>query len=197
MRSGRSKEKWDLFFTFVRIGLFTFGGGYAMIPMIENICVEEKNWISHDDMMNIAVISESTPGPIAVNCATFVGYRQKGIAGALTATFGITLPSFAVIYLISVLFDNFLEFPLIAHAFQGIKIAVGILVLGAAVRMIKKMQKKLLPCILLIGAAGSMLFIDAFALRFSSISLMLIAGSISLAVFLVQGKRAGERRESV
>ena len=79
----------ELFLTFAKIGLFTFGGGYAMISMIENACVENKKWISHDDMMNITVIAESTPGPIAINCATFVGYKQRGLIGAIVATMGI------------------------------------------------------------------------------------------------------------
>ena len=99
----------DLFLTFAQIGLFTFGGGYAMISLIENACVERKHWITHDDMMNITVIAESTPGPIAVNCATFVGYRQKGLPGALAATLGLILPSFVIIYAVSVFLDSFLE----------------------------------------------------------------------------------------
>ena len=97
----------DLFLTFAQIGLFTFGGGYAMISLIENACVERKHWITHDDMMNITVIAESTPGPIAVNCATFVGYRQNGLFGALAATLGLILPSFVIIYAVSVFLDSF------------------------------------------------------------------------------------------
>ena len=81
----------DLFLTFAKIGLFTFGGGYAMIPLIEDNCVTRKQWISHDEMMNITVISESTPGPIAINCATYIGYKQKGIGGAVAATVGMAL----------------------------------------------------------------------------------------------------------
>ena len=88
----------ELFLTFAEIGLFTFGGGYAMIPMIEHSCVEKKKWISHDDMMNITIIAESTPGPIAINCATFVGYKQKGLSGAIAATIGLVLPSFIIIF---------------------------------------------------------------------------------------------------
>ena len=112
-----------------------------MISMIENICVENKKWISHDDMMNITVIAESTPGPIAINCATFVGYKQKGLIGAIAATMGIVFPSFAIIYLIAILMDDFLEITVIANAFKGIKLAVGILILDAALKMIQKMQK--------------------------------------------------------
>jgi chromate transporter len=87
----------ELFLTFVKIGLFTFGGGYAMLSIIENICVEKKNWITHDEMMNITVIAESTPGPIAINCATYVGYKKGKLPGAILATFGVAIPSFIII----------------------------------------------------------------------------------------------------
>ncbi len=177
----------DLFLTFAKIGLFTFGGGYAMISMIEHNCVEEKKWISHDEMMNITVIAESTPGPIAINCATHVGYKQYGFAGALGATFGIVMPSFAIIYLISMFLDNFLEVAIIANAFKGIKIAVGFLVLDAAVTMMKKMQKKKQPRVIMICSCVAMLTINVFALKFSSISLMIIAGAVSLVLFMVKG----------
>ena len=135
----------DLFLTFAKIGLFTFGGGYAMISLIENSCVEKNQWITHDEMLNVTVIAESTPGPIAINCATFVGYKKAGILGAVIATLGIVVPSFAVIYWISMFLDNFLEIALIANAFRGIKIAVGILILDAGITMVKKMHKKFLP----------------------------------------------------
>ena len=187
----------ELFLTFAKIGLFTFGGGYAMISLIENTCVEKKRWITHDDMMNITVIAESTPGPIAINCATFVGYRQGGFFGALTATFGMVLPSFVIIYLISMFLDNFLEIALIAGAFRGIKAAVGILILDAAFKMIKKMQKNILSLTIMLGACIVMLLINIFSLHFSSILLMLTAAFISLMVFIVQGETArkgGEKK---
>lgn len=177
----------DLFLTFAKIGLFTFGGGYAMISMIENACVERKQWITHDDMMNVTVIAESTPGPIAINCATFVGYRQKGFAGATVATLGMILPSFATIFLISRFLNNFLELTWIAHAFQGIKLAVGILILDAALTMIKKMHKKLVSRIIMLCSFAVMLFINIFSWNVSSISLMLVAAVVSLVIFLIQG----------
>lgn len=177
----------DLFLTFAKIGLFTFGGGYAMISMIENACVEKKQWITHDDMMNVTVIAESTPGPIAINCATFVGYRQKGFVGALVATLGMVLPSFVIIYLISMFLDNFLEITLIASAFKGIKIAVGILILDAAITMIRKMHKKPIPRIIMVCSFAAMLLINIFAWNFSSISLMLVAAIVSFTIFLIQG----------
>ena len=180
----------ELFLTFARIGLFTFGGGYAMIPLIEDICVEKKKWITHDEMMNLAVIAESTPGPIAINCATFVGFRQGGLTGAAAATVGMTVPSFCIIFLISMFLDDFLTITWIAHAFMGIKIAVGILIVDAAVKMIRKMKKRPVPLAFLICAFLAMLVIDIFALRISSITLMLTAGVISLAIFAV-GRRDG------
>ena len=177
----------DLFLTFAKIGLFTFGGGYAMISMIEHNCVELKGWITHDEMMNVTVIAESTPGPIAINCATFTGYKKAGFIGALAATLGIVVPSFIVIYLISIFLDNFLELTIIANAFKGIKIAVGILILDAAITMIKKMPKKKLPKAIMICSCIAMLCINIFAWNFSSISLMLIAAAISLSIFLLKG----------
>ena len=180
----------DLFFTFAKIGLFTFGGGYAMLSIIENNCVERKQWITQDEMMNITVIAESTPGPIAINCATFTGYKKAGFIGALAATLGIIVPSFALIYLISMFLDNFLELTVIAHAFKGIKIAVGLLILDAAFTMIGKMQKKLLTRTIMICSCLAMLCINIFAWNFSSISLMLIAAAVSLTVFLLNGKSA-------
>ena len=177
----------DLFLTFAKIGLFTFGGGYAMISVIENTCVERKQWITHDEMLNVTVIAESTPGPIAINCATFTGYKKAGFMGALVATFGIVLPSFVVIYLISILLDNFLELTIIANAFKGIKIAVGLLILDAAITMIKKMHKKKLPRAIMICSCIAMLCINIFAFDFSSIALMIIAAVVSLTVFVIHG----------
>lgn len=177
----------DLFLTFAKIGLFTFGGGYAMISMIENNCVERKQWISHDEMMDITVIAESTPGPIAINCATFTGYKKAGIMGAIVATLGMIVPSFTVIYLISMFLDNFLELTLIANAFKGIKIAVGFLILDAAITMVKKMHKKVLPRTIMVCSCIVMLCINIFALNFSSISLMLVAAVISLTMFIASG----------
>lgn len=177
----------DLFLTFGKIGLFTFGGGYAMIALIDHTCVEKKRWITHDEMMDITVIAESTPGPIAINCATFVGYKQRGFIGALAATVGMILPSFCIIYLISLFLDRFLEIAWIAHAFQGIRIAVGLLILDAAMKMFQKMPKKRMPRAVMLCGFGAMLLADLLSLRVSSILLMLAAGLVSLALFLVKG----------
>lgn len=186
-----------LFLTFAKIGLFTFGGGYAMISLIENICVEQKKWISHEEMMDVTVIAESTPGPIAINCATYVGYKKDGIWGAIFATLGVVTPSFVIIYLISVFSENFLEITWIASAFKGIRIAVGILILDAGINMFIKMKKKVIPCAITGCSFAVMFLISFFARSFSSIFLMLIAGVVSLVISLIQGapsERGGEKR---
>jgi len=175
----------SLFAIFFKIGLFTFGGGYAMIPIIENICVDEKKWITHDDMMNVTVVAESTPGPVAINLATFVGYKQRGLMGAISATLGVITPSFIIIFLISMFLDNFMEITIIANAFKGIRIAVGILIFDAAIRMITKMKKRPFAIIILVCSFAAMMLINIYSLTFSSVSIMLIAGAISLAIYMV------------
>ena len=191
----------DLFFTFAKIGLFTFGGGYAMIPMMERNCVEIKGWITHDEMLNVTIIAESTPGPVSINCATFVGYRQAGLWGAIVATLGMVLPSFVIIYAISIFMENFLEISIIANAFKGIKIAVGLLILDAGLNMIGKMRKQrrkantdeakaprtvALQAAIMVISCAMMLSINIFSWHISSIILMLAAAVVSLAVFMAR-----------
>ena len=185
----------ELFLTFAKIGAFTFGGGYAMISLIEHTCVGEKQWIAHDEMMNITVIAESTPGPIAINCATYVGYKQKGLAGAAAATVGMVLPSFVIILVISKFLDRFLEIGWVASAFRGIKIAVAILIIDAALKMFEKMKKKALPLIIMGCACAAMLASELFALHVSTVVLLLAAAFVSLSVFMIRksgGKEAGK-----
>ena len=185
----------NLFLVFAKIGLFTFGGGYAMLSMIEHICVVQKQWITDEDLATVTVIAESTPGPIAINCATFVGYRQKGVAGALAATLGVGLPSFVIIFLISIFLDRFLEIAWVANAFKGIRIAVGILIVDVAVRMISKMPKDKLRIAVLVSASVIMLLINIFSWKISTIVLLLAAALVSLAVFLFQGLPSGKGGE--
>ena len=185
----------DLFLTFAKIGLFTFGGGYAMISLIENDCVEKKRWITHDEMMDVTVIAESTPGPIAINCATYVGYKKGRLPGAIIATLGIVLPSFIIIFLISKFFDRFLEITWVANAFRGIKIAVGILIVDAAVKMLIKMKKKPMPMIMVVCSAVAMILISIFSVNISSMVLMIVSAFIGIVAFII-GSHAnkGEKR---
>lgn len=186
------KTLWELFLTFFKIGLFTFGGGYAMLGVIEENCVDKKGWITHDDMMNVTVIAESTPGPVAINCATFAGYRTAGVPGAVLATLGVVLPSFIIIYLISMFLDRFLEITVVANAFKGIRIAVGFLILNAGIKMVKKMKRTPLPMTLLIASFIAMMLINIFSWKFSTIFMLLIAGAIGFAAYLVDRKGGKE-----
>lgn len=190
-RNNMGNLLWQLFSVFFRVGLFTFGGGYAMISVVEDACVDRRGWITKEEMDDLIVVAESTPGPIAINCATFVGGRQGGFWGAAAATLGMILPSFLVIFAISRFLDRFLEIRAVASAFKGVKLAVGILVLDAGLRMLRRMPKKPLPLAILILTLGLMLLVNFAALRLSSVVLMLAAAALSLAVFAAK-KRGGE-----
>ena len=121
----------ELFLTFGKVGIFTFGGGYAMIPLIQKEIVETKKWITNDDILEILAIAESTPGPIAINAATFTGYRVSGIFGAFCATMGVVLPSFFIILGLSYVMREFQELEPVQYAFTGIRAAVLALVIKA------------------------------------------------------------------
>ncbi len=173
----------DLFCTFFKIGCFTFGGGYAMIAIIEDACVDKKKWITHDDMMNVTVVAESTPGSIGINCSTFVGYRQAGMAGAVSATIGMVLPSFLIILAISYFLDDLLTIPWVDRAFQGIRVAVGIIIADAGIKMLKKTEKTPFTIAMILVSFLAMALIDIFSLKISSIVLMLFAALAGIALF--------------
>jgi len=180
----------ELFLTFAKIGLFTFGGGYAMIAVVEDTCVGQKKWITHEEMMELIVLAESTPGPIAINCATYVGYKEKGILGAVAATVGMVLPSLVIIYAISMFLNRFLEIGIIASAFKGIKVGVSVIIINAGVKLLKDVPKTGLPRIILFCAFAAMLLINALALDFSTVWLLVAAGVVGLSVYLVKGGAA-------
>ena len=185
----------QLFFSFMKVGLFTFGGGYAMISVITDTCVEKKQWLTQDEMMDLTVVAESTPGPIAINCATYAGYKMAGMTGAVLATLGIVIPSFIILYIISMFLEHFLEYRVIAAACKGIKVGVSLLILDAGFTMLKKMKRKPIPCIIAGCAFAVILVSNIFTLRISSVVLMLTAGIISLSVFAIKrslAQRGGE-----
>ena len=139
------KKLLHLFLSMMKIGLFTFGGGYAMIPLLENEFVSKRGWIGDEEFFDMVAVAESTPGPIAVNMATYVGYRVGGVVGAILGTVGIVFPSFAVIFLISLVFRRFIAVAWVAAAFRGIRIAVVFLIFSAAWRLFKRLPKKPFP----------------------------------------------------
>lgn len=139
----KNNKTLQLFLTFLKIGAFTFGGGYAMIPLIQREIVDRKAWLAKDDLLDIVAIAETTPGPIAINTATFVGYRVAGIWGAIVSTLGVVLPSFWIIVLIAMLFRNFKDAEVVRYAFWGIRIGVLALIVNAMISMYKQCPKQI------------------------------------------------------
>lgn len=182
----------DLFLTFAKIGLFTFGGGYAMISVMHEECVNRKHWVSDEDLMNVTVMAESTPGPIAINCATYVGYRQSGMTGAVVSTLGLIIPSFCIILFLSAFLSDFLKIKVVADAFRGIKIAVGILMVDAAIKMLRKKTFKPLQRMIVAGSFLIMLTSGITAVRVSSIAVMLTGAVLNLVVFLIKNGGKGK-----
>ena len=187
------KECLSLFLVMMKIGLFTFGGGYAMIALLENEFVSKKKWVEKDEFLNIAAIAESTPGPIAINAATYIGYKNAGIIGALVATLGICIPSFAIIYTISLFFDAFLSLTLVAYAFRGIQVGVVYLILSAGLKMLGKMKKSILNVSIISVTLVCMIVLSLFAVKFSTIFYILISGVIGVIVYLLRKIKEGNK----
>lgn len=143
------KEIGKIFLTFMKIGAFTFGGGYAMIPLIQKEAVEKNKWVTDEDILDVVAIAESTPGPIAINAATFVGYHVAGFAGAVAATVGVVLPSFLIILAISGILQHFQDLKVVRYAFNGIRAGVLVLMLKALIKMFRANRKGALPYVLM------------------------------------------------
>ena len=174
-----------LFWTFFKIGLFTFGGGYAMIAQVKETIVEKKEWLSEDELLQIITIAESTPGPIAINMATYIGYKKKGVLGSAFATLGVVLPSLMIIFAISLFLDAFMQNVYVQYAFTGIKCAVAFLILKAGWNLFVKMQKKPLPLATFFAVFALLIVLELFSREFSSIFLILIGGVIGIFAYAV------------
>ena len=177
------KKSIELFLTFVKIGAFTFGGGYAMIPLIQKEVCENKKWLSEKDISDIVAISESTPGPIAINAATFVGWRRAGFRGAFMATLGVVLPSFLIISLLSLILTEFQSYKAVRYAFMGIRAAVLALILKALWMMFKSSKKKLVSYFIM----GTSLVLTAF-LKIDAVFVIIGCGLFGLLWSLTAGK---------
>lgn len=181
----KAKQIFILFLTFLKIGVFTFGGGYAMIALLEKEFIDKKKWIEHDEFMDIVAIAESTPGPIAINCATYIGYKIGKFLGAVLATLAVCIPSFVIIFVISLFFNAFLEIKLVAYAFKGIQACVVFLILSAGIKMLVKMKKSPQNTVLIVLTFGVMLAFSLCAIVFSSIYYILIGGVTGLVIYLI------------
>ncbi len=181
-----------LFSTFFKIGLFTFGGGYAMISQIKENIVEKHKWLTDDELLQIIAIAEATPGPIAINMATFVGFKKKGVLGSAAATLGVILPSFIIIFIISLFAEAFKQNEYVKYAFSGIKAAVAFLILKTGINMLKKMKKKPFQIIAFTAVFALMIIFELFAVSFSAIYFILAGGICGILLNAVIGNKKEE-----
>ncbi|MBU5676449.1 chromate transporter [Alkaliphilus sp. MSJ-5] len=154
------KDLWELFTMFFRIGAFTFGGGYAMLPIIQNEVVEKRKWATDDEIIDYYAIGQCTPGVIAVNTATFIGYKKKGIIGGITATLGVVLPSLILITIIATFFKHFQDYKVVQYAFGGIRVGVVALIANTVIKMLKQTAKDRIGIAIFISAFLIIAFID-------------------------------------
>lgn len=180
------KKYLNLFFTMLKIGLFTFGGGYAMIALLENEFISKKKWMEKDEFIDMVAIAESTPGPVAINSATYIGYKLLGFWGAFLATIAVCIPSFAIIFVISLFFDAFLSLTLVSYAFRGIQACVIYLIMSAGLKMMKDMEKNIFNIIILTVTLACMVLFSVFSVSFSSIFYIIISGFIGLFVYMIR-----------
>lgn len=178
------KELWTLFSSFARIGGFTFGGGYAMLPMLQEEVVEKHHWATEDEVLDYFAIGQCTPGVIFVNTATFIGYKQRGVAGAIAATVGGVFPSVCIVMLIAAVLQNFAELPIVQHAFAGIRVVVSVLIFNAVLGMWKK---SIVDKLCVVIAAIS--FVVSVWLDVSPVWVVLAAAVIGVVVSVWRGAR--------
>ena len=181
-----------LFFTFFKIGLFTFGGGYAMIALLEEEFIQRRKWLDKDEFLDMTAIAESTPGPVAINSATYLGYKLAKVPGAATATVAVCLPSFLIIYAISLFFEQFTQLTVIANAFKGIQVCVIYLIFSAGVRMLKALDKSPFATGVLAAVMLVMVGLSLAGVSVSSILLILLSGAAGVAAWLIGRRKKGK-----
>ena len=181
-----------LFFTFFKIGLFTFGGGYAMIALLEEEFIQRRKWLDKDEFLDMTAIAESTPGPVAINSATYLGYKLAGVPGAAVATVAVCLPSFLIIYAISLFFEQFTQLTVIANAFKGIQVCVIYLIFSAGVRMLQALDRSLFSSGVLLSVFLAMTSLSLAGISVSSILLILLSGAAGVAAWLLGRRKEGK-----
>ena len=179
-----------------KIGLFTFGGGYAMVSILERELVERTKWMEHEEFMDLLSIAESTPGPIAVNSATYIGYKSCGVLGSFFATLGVVLPSFIIIFLVSIFYDKFIQIKWVGYAFKGINACVAFLILSAGIKMLKKLKRTALNIVLFLLTICGVVTFSFFLpqISFSSIFYILIGGVVGIVVYLIAYLKNRQKR---
>ena len=174
------KKALKLFLIFFKIGLTTFGGGYAMISVFEEEFVSKRGYVTQNEMLEMVAIAESTPGPIAINAATYIGYKTAGVLGSILASVGVVIPSFIVIYIISLFFNEFMALTFVQKAFKGIQCGVGVVITLAGIKMFKRLEKSLYNVISCVAVTVFMILVSVLAIEFSAIYIVLIGGSLGL-----------------
>lgn len=187
-----AKSLGTLFFTFFKIGLFTFGGGYAMIALLEEEFIQRRKWLDKDEFLDMTAIAESTPGPVAINSATYLGYKLAKVPGAATATVAVCLPSFLIIYAISLFFEQFTQLTVIANAFKGIQVCVIYLIFSAGVRMLKALDKSPFATGVLAAVMLVMVGLSLAGVSVSSILLILLSGAAGVAAWFIGRRKEGK-----
>ena len=181
-----------LFFTFFKIGLFTFGGGYAMIALLEEEFIQRRRWLDKDEFLDMTAIAESTPGPVAINSATYLGYKLAGVPGAAVSTVAVCLPSFLIIYAISLFFEQFTQLTIIANAFKGIQVCIIYLIFSAGVRMLQALDRSLFSSGVLLSVFLAMTSLSLAGISVSSILLILLSGAAGVAAWLLGRRKEGK-----
>ena len=184
-----------LFLSMLKIGCFAFGGGYAIIALLESEFITKRKWIDHDEFLDVVSIAESTPGPIAINVATYIGYKLKGLFGATIATVGMCAPSFVIMYLVSLFYDRFMEIAVVAAAFKGVQICVVYLIASAGLKILKKMKKTPLNIAVYTVTCIGMILCTLFEIHISSVVFIFAAGLIGLFIFFIKTKKAKEAKK--
>ncbi len=181
-----SKTYLQLFLTMLKIGAFTFGGGYAMIALLENELISNKKWIEKDEFLDMVAIAESTPGPVAINSATYIGYKIGGVLGSVVATLGVVIPSFTIIFIISLFFNQFLSLAYVGYAFKGIQVCVVYLILSAGLKLLKNLEKNAFNLTIMISVIVAMLLCSVFAVNFSTIFYIIICGTVGVTAYFIR-----------
>lgn len=190
----KARSIFGLFLTMFKIGAFTFGGGYAMLSLLENEFVSKKKWMEKEEFLDMVAIAESTPGPIAINSATYIGYKRAGVLGSAAATLGVVLPSFIIIYIISLFLDAFLSLTLVANAFRGIQACVVYLIGSVGIKMLREMEKKPLPIIIFVTVLAMLVAFSLLAVSFSSIIYIVVSGAVGVIAFYATKKGKEEKK---
>ena len=177
------KSYLELFLTFLKLGLFSIGGGTTMLTLLQGELVERKKWLDNDELMEMTAISESTPGPIAINLATYLGYSRGGFLGAVLTTLGVVLPPFTIMFVISLFFQNLLSYEAVQYAFMGVKCGVVFLLAKVSINLVIHNKKDWLVIFILLVVTSLMVIFTLLAIDFSAIYFILIGAVLGLLIY--------------